>query len=99
MLPTDWQRPGIAVLSRLSDPRAHQYWDPKHVLAKRLAAEARDPQPKQKCCVRDGVLWDLAAVYPPGADWDGPLPTAVFFNGPVVKVKPELEPAILRFAR
>ena len=45
------------------------------------------------------MLWDLAAVYPPGADWDGPLPTAVFFNGPVVKVKAELEAAILHVDR
>jgi hypothetical protein len=45
----------------------------------------------QKCCTRNGVLWDLAAVYPPGAIWDDTIPPAVFFNGPVVDVADQLE--------
>jgi hypothetical protein len=89
-------RPGPAVLSRISDSRVHQYWDPSHQLAKRLAAKARDPQPRQKCCIRDGFLWDLAALYPPGPTWNGTMPPATFFNGPVVKVKADLESALLR---
>jgi hypothetical protein len=66
----------------------------------RLAAGARPPQPKQDCCTRDNFLWDLAALYPPGAEWKDALPTATFFNGPVVKQKQNLEsvlmPLILR---
>ena len=96
MLPTDWQRPGAAVLGRIPDTRVRQYWDPGRLLARRIAAEARDPQPKQQCCVRDGVLWDLAAVYPPGLRWDDQLPPAVFFNGPVVKVAADLERVLLQ---
>jgi hypothetical protein len=93
MLPTDWQSPTGGVLARLKDSRARQYWDPHHLLALRLAADARDPQPKQACCLRDNVLCDLAALYPPGAEWKDALPPAVFFNGPVVKRKAELESA------
>ena len=95
MLPTDWQRPGGSVLGRIPDARVHQYWDPSHLLAQRIAADARDPQPKQQCCVRAGILWDVAAVYPAGVQWAGQLPPAVFFNGPVVKVAGDLELALL----
>jgi len=91
MLSTDWMRPNTRVLARLSDRRGEQYWDSGHWLAKQMGHDARDPQPKQKCCTRNGVLWDLAAVYPPGAVWGDAMPAAVFFNGPVVKVEEALE--------
>ncbi len=100
MLTTDWQSPGASVLARLKDARAQQYWDPQRLLALRLAADARDPQPKQACCLRDNVLWDVAALYPAGAEWKDALPPAIFFNGPIVKRGPELEkvlgPLLLR---
>lgn len=94
MLPTDLQRPTTIVLARLKDARARQYWDPGHLLALRLAADARDPQPKQACCLRNNVLWDLAALYPAGVEWKDALPPAVFFNGPIVKRQPELTTAL-----
>ena len=52
MLPTDWAAPASSVLRRLSDRRAQQYWDPNHLLAKRMRQDARVPQPEQECCVR-----------------------------------------------
>jgi hypothetical protein len=94
MLPTDFQSPNSVVLARLKDAHVRQYWDPWHLLALRLAADARDPQPKQACCLRNNILWDLAALYPPGVEWKDVLPPATFFNGPVVKRKPELETAL-----
>jgi hypothetical protein len=90
MLATDWVAPGTLVLGRLKDPRTQQYWDPQHLLAMRMAADTREPQPKQACCVRDNILWDLAALYPAGAEWKDALPPAVFFNGPIVKQQAEL---------
>ena len=94
MLPTDWWAPTTAVLRRLSDARVRQYWDPDHVFAKRLEADARPPQPTQQCCVRSGVLWDLAAVYRAGVTWTDRLPTATMFNGPVVDAIGEIEKAV-----
>jgi hypothetical protein len=94
MLVTDWAAPGAIVLGRLKDVRARQYWDPQHLLALRLAADARDPQPKQACCLRNDVLWDLAALYPAGAQWKDALPPAIFFNGPIVKRQAGLETAL-----
>jgi len=91
MLPTDWMRPATIVLARLTDRRGAQYWDPDHLLARQMSNDARDPQPKQECCRRNGVLWDMAAVYRPGAVWGDALPAAVFFNGPVVKMRDQVE--------
>jgi hypothetical protein len=91
MIPTDWGRPVTYVLARLRDSRTAQFWDPDHRFARELSKAARDPQPEPKCCRRDGVLWDLAAVYPPGATWDNTLPPAVFFDGAVLNVKDDLE--------
>jgi hypothetical protein len=91
MLPTDWVSPTSGVLARLKDARARQYWDPRHLLAQRLAADAH---PKQDCCLRNNILWDMAALYPPGVEWKDALPPAVFFNGPVVQRKPDLENAL-----
>ena len=94
MVPTDWGAPTTAVLARLSDARVRQYWDPNHVLAKRMEADAREPQPVQECCVRSGILWDLAAVYPAGAVWSDRMPAAALFNGPVVDVIDDMKAAI-----
>lgn len=98
MLVTDLQCPNTPILARLKDTRARQYWDPQHLLALRLAADSRDPQPKQACCVSNNVLWDLAALYPAGAQWEDKLPTAIFFDGPIVKRKDEFEKALATLA-
>lgn len=94
MLPTDWSAPSGSVLRRLSDGRVQQYWDPNHLLATQMKKDARPPQPVQDCCVRSEILWDLAAVYPPGATWADHMPSAVMFNGPVVDVIDALAEAL-----
>ncbi len=94
ILPTDFGAPTTSVLSRASDPRVQQYWDRDRVLAKQMAADARAPQPEPECCVRSGVLWDLAAVYPKGAVWEGQMPTATVFNGPVVDITEAIQSAL-----
>jgi hypothetical protein len=95
ILPTDFSAPTTSVLHRASDRRVQQHWDSEHVLADQMARDARPPQPKPDCCVRSGNLWDLAAVYPKGARWDDRMPTATFFNGPVVDVADSLEAALV----
>ena len=61
--------------------------------------DARGPQPVQDWCVRSGILWDLAAVYLPGATWSDRIPAAIGFNGPVVDVISEIESALLTVPR
>ena len=94
ILPTDLAPPITAVLSRISDQRAQQYWDPNHLIAKQMADDARPPQPEPECCDHTGILWDLVAVYPRGAKWDERMPAAVLFNGPVADVLDPLREAI-----
>ena len=36
MLPTNWFRPSRLVQRRISDPRAVQFWDKNHLVAKEL---------------------------------------------------------------
>jgi hypothetical protein len=94
ILASDFMPPSSRVLGRISDPRARHYWDEGHVLAKRMADDARAPQPEPSCCDHEGVLWDLAAVYPKGSHWDARLPPAIAFDGPVVRVTEKIEAAI-----
>lgn len=96
MIVTDWMAPGRSVLSRMPDPRVRQYWDPDHLVAKRMAADAQAPQPTPECWVRNGILWDLAAVYPPGPRWVGRMPPALVFSGPVVDETDAIETALAR---
>jgi hypothetical protein len=96
ILLTDWSRPSTAVLKRLTDARVAQFWDQQHTLAKRMAQDARDPQPKENCCERDGFLWDLAAVYPPDALWKEKMPPAIFFDGTVARRKDQIAEALAR---
>jgi hypothetical protein len=46
-----------------------------------MAVAAYQPwfQPVQDCCVRSGILWDLAAVYAPGSIWSERMPPATVF--------------------
>jgi hypothetical protein len=94
ILPTDWSPPTTFAMNRIRDLRAQQYWDPQHQVARKLAADARSPQPAHDCCERSGVLWDLAAVYPPGPVWTERIPPAVVFNGSVVDLASEIESAL-----
>lgn len=98
MLATDFAAPVTFVLGRMSDRRVQQYWDPDHQLAKRMAADARAPQPEPECCERSGILWDLAAVYGREARWDDRMPVATVFTGPVADVTDAMEGAIAKTA-
>lgn len=88
ILPTDWNRPTSAVLDRLSDGRAVQWWDEQHLMAGLLKASAGEGP---KCCKRNETLWDVIAVYPPGAQWKETLPAPAFISGPVVRGAPNWE--------
>jgi len=94
ILVTDWKKPGNSVATRIGDSRAKQFWDTEHLVAKQLAKDARAPQPEPACCTRDGILWDLVAVYEPDALWTDAMPTAKLFQGPVVHLEDEIESAV-----
>ena len=84
ILPTDVSKPMGFVLNRLSDRRVTQFWDEDHVLATWMSQDARPPQPTQRCCIRNGHLWDLVAIYRAGEKWETQMPVATVFAGPVL---------------
>ena len=92
--PIDIAAPTSAVLGRLHDARVQQYWDPQHAVSAQMQKDARAPQPLQECCERNGKVWDLAAFYPAGGSWTAQMPTATFFNGPVLDLIDQLESAL-----
>ncbi len=82
MLPTDWARPSGFVMARIADPRAIQFWDKDHLVATELRQQF--PRSQSLCCQRNGILWDVAALYPKDVVWGGSAP--VFFDGAVLDV-------------
>lgn len=99
ILVTDWKRPGGSVVRRITDARVKQVWDPKHLVAEQMKKDAGPPQPEPECCTRDGILWDLVAVYPRGATWGEKMPPAVLFNGAVVNLEAEIEATIRKLQK
>jgi hypothetical protein len=85
MLPTDWSAPTSWVLSRIRDTRAIQFWDKDHLVAKELRQQL---SPTQICCQRNGIIWDVAALYAKGTQWDSSKPA--YFGGAVLDVSPEV---------
>ncbi len=96
MLPTDLVEPTSSILELIADARAAQYWDPSRLAS--AAIRAAPAQPKPKCCDDQGILWDLAAVYPRGARWSERLPAAAFLDGTVADAGPSLREAVLRLS-
>jgi len=95
MLPTDLRSPVHSTLVRIPDQRASQFWDPQHLVAKELRKIILEnaAQPKPDCCIDLGFYWDDAILYPAHSKWRQ-NPTAMFWNGPVVRVASALEPAL-----
>ncbi len=96
ILPTDWSSPGRGALARISDPRARQFWDPQHLVARELSRIAREKsgQPQPDCCIKNDFHWDEAILYMPRAYWKD-VPAPVFWNGPVYRILPSLEKALI----
>jgi len=89
MLATDWARPSGRVQSRISDPRVIQFWDKDHLVAKELQ---RQLSSSQICCQRNGILWDVAALYPAKLPWGS---TPDFFGGAVLDVAANIRDHLL----
>ncbi len=95
VLDTDWAEPGIAVRSRLNDPRVQQFWDKQRVLSAAFGGPehlGRLAQVREIRFGMDSVIWDAVAVYPPGTRWIENPPVARFLGAPVVDVAPQLAP-------
>ena len=94
MIRTEVMRPTTLAMHLISDPRVRHYWDEQHTVARRMKSDARAPQPEPQCCEMDGILWDLAAVYPRSAIWKDAMPAAEVFDGPVVSITSSINAAL-----
>ena len=86
VLTSDWGKPTRPAMSRISDDRAMQFWDKDHLVAKELGQQvSASSQPS--CCKREGILWDVAVLYPRHVPWGG-QPLCII--GPIAESEPEL---------
>ena len=89
VLKLDVAPPTSRVLNRIPDARVAQFWDEGRVLSARIAAAAtEDPHGVlgQPSCSLDTIVWDWAAVYPPGVRWEDSFPRAAYAGAPVCAV-------------
>jgi hypothetical protein len=86
VLETDVGPPTASVLSRLSDARVEQYWDPGRVLSGRILKASHTVSTFAIFSGQLQAAWDLAAVYPPGSRWPGgEVPAPVYCGNPVAE--------------
>ena len=74
------------VQSRVSDSRVVQFWDKDHLVAGELKRQF--PSSDKLCCQRNGILWDVAAVYSPKVEWGAAAPA--YFGGAVLDVADDM---------
>ena len=93
---TDLNPPTSWVLGRTSDTRAVQFWDEDRLLSEFIVKAAmEDPSLLRPgdTLLPDMIVWDLVAIFPPGARWST-LPKPAYYGGPVVEVIDEVRSAI-----
>jgi len=80
---TDFAPPTSKILSLISDSRAAQYWDKDLVLSAK-ADSLGDTSRGEATAGKKAVVWDVAAIFPPGARWDANFPSPTFASRPVI---------------
>jgi hypothetical protein len=89
VIATDIGPPLSRVLGLLDDRRAVQFWDPDRALEADMRRSI-DLDPARYGfdgpLPADVVIWDVAAVFGPGARWEADLPVPSYYGGPVVEV-------------
>jgi len=100
VIASDLGPPTSFVLSRVSDPRAMQFWDGSGSLSESMVAAednswlvepGESPSP-------DMIVWDLVAVFPPGMIWRShESPSS--HCGPVVRCIEEIREDLLAHAK
>ena len=89
VLLSDVAPPTTGVLSRITDPRAIQFWDGSRQLSSLLVQTARRSWgglPQVEGLKDDAILWDCVLIFPPGRKWENEPPAPSFVEGPVVQV-------------
>jgi hypothetical protein len=97
VLPTDVVAPLSAVLGRVRDLRAAQFWDP----ARQLSVALHRNRPGSHATSADDadIIWDFVGLYPAGVRWESDPPWPAFNGYPVVDVTDELQRRLMQSAR
>jgi hypothetical protein len=93
VLVIDVAPPGRGTLARVPDPRAAQYWDRSRALSRAIVTgllEDGAGGPRQGVHSKT-IVWDVIAVYAPGAVWDRHPPRPDWSGYPVVDAVGEFE--------
>ena len=80
--------PASAVLARISDPRAAQFWDAHRALSAAIVADLpADTLASVAQIESTGVkiAWDSAALFRAGARWDDRFPVPDWAGRPIVE--------------
>lgn len=96
ILPTDWRKPTTSTLTRISDARVAQFWDPHHLASQEIERSLTATNVAFHGHTSRGNLWDLAVLYPASQQFQNALPAPVFIDGPIVDVAPELQKQLQR---
>lgn len=96
ILPTDWRRPTTSTLTRISDARVAQFWDPHHLASREIERGLTAKNVAFHGHTSRGNLWDLAVLYPAGSQFPNTLPAPAFIDGPIADVAPELQQKLQR---
>jgi hypothetical protein len=86
---TDWYAPRSAVLARVSDSRAKQFWDRNLLLSEGIKQSLERKGSEHMARIREegrGVVWDIVALFPRGVLWETDFPEPLFLGAPVVYV-------------
>ena len=87
VLITDWSIPSTATLSRVSYPRAAQFWDKDRLISHSMGEHDRH-----------SIVWDHVAIYSRGAVWGASPPEPLYSGGPVIRVIDEARSALSKAA-
>jgi hypothetical protein len=91
VLPSDLGPPTSAVVARVPDPCAAQFWDRERVVSAALAG-AHVAEKNH----RFDVVWDWVGVYPPGVRWNRSPPRPTYQGEPVVRAMEGVRQRLVR---
>ena len=97
VIKTDVAAPLTRVLHLIPDRRVNQYWDPDRVVSADMVRSVNEAPARygfEGPLPADFIVWDVVAVFPRGARWDGAIPIPVFYDGPVVNAIDDARKAI-----
>jgi hypothetical protein len=86
--------PTDEVRAPLRDPRVTEWWDPSHVLSKRVNERAqlvaRETGSRPEVAPGE-IVWDVIIALDPGTTWQDPFPAPGWHGGNVIDVLAPVE--------